>query len=61
MQLPVPMFAIGDIVRIIDDREKVMKAQQSIGTEWTDDLLDVSVRYSIKSAHSKISFSYKRF
>ena len=36
------MLLSGDTVRVTDDREKAMKAQKGFGTEWTDDILDVS-------------------
>lgn len=42
VQLPTPIFVTGDVVRITDDRKKAMVAQKSIGTEWTEDILDVS-------------------
>ena len=43
MQILSPPFVDGDIVRLTDDRKKAMKAQQSIGTEWNEDILDVNV------------------
>ena len=57
------MLLSGDTVRITDDREKAMKAQKGFGTEWTDDILDVSSYkyFSISLQHSKTSFTNNRF
>ena len=39
----MPVLLSGDTVRVTDDREKAMKAQKGFGTEWTDDIIDVSL------------------
>ena len=41
MKVIVPDFAPGDLVRVIDDPEKLMNHQLSTGAEWTEDLCDV--------------------
>lgn len=42
VQLPTPLFVPGEVVRITNDKKKAMMAQESFGTEWTEDILDVS-------------------
>ena len=43
IQIIRPLFVDGDIVRITNDRKKAIKAQNSIGSEWSDGIIDVSV------------------
>ena len=46
MKVTVPDFAPDDVVRVIDDPEKLMDHQLSTGIEWTEDTCDVRITTS---------------
>lgn len=47
IQILRPLFVDGDIVCITNDRKKAIKAQNSIGSEWSDGIIDVSVSITV--------------
>ena len=52
-QVDVPNLVPGDVVRVLDDAEKVMNLQLSVGVEWTEDVYDVSNAFSYQVTTTK--------
>ena len=50
----VPTIAIDEMIRVLDDRDKVMSLQLSAGIEWTEDTCDVSEIGWLHSAKMKV-------
>lgn len=42
IQVDVPGIGPDDMVKVLDDIEKVMTLQRSMGIEWEEDICDVS-------------------
>ena len=42
MQVECPRFAPGDVIRVMDDREEMVKLQKGFGG-WNEDMTDVNI------------------